>query len=552
MNKRRKRVLAVVVVVLLVLAAGAYHYRGRIANKIARMTGADAVAATTIPSVPDDAFDVYGISSLEFSEQSDELAQPTRPVRRAAELGIDWDTMRGQGAALVSLRQSILAEVNGVTPPADAATFEGTTSDELQSFVNDNRGKAIRLSSKEISLTSPVVLPSDTYLIGEGTRVTCEGGEQAFVAQNASRILLDGLTLMGGTDGSASQYGVYLAGCDHVVLQNLDISGLASKPIVVGPGCTDFAVRQCSLHDNDEGGIYLFGDSSRGLVASNTIEGNKGNSNWMAGIVLTSVDSSDPMDPWKGLDQYRFFATQTDISQELEAPNNLVVSNNTVEGNDSSGIYSDGAYLGYFVGNHVSHNQKEGMCLDYGTVGCYVFGNRFEANGHRGNQSDQALTLDGVADFGRMPDGSAVSKLPGISIDNAAYNTIEGNTVEGNYGGGVKTVRTGVRNVIAANRIVDNNMGASDQFHFFGIELGNAGFGEQAPDLDYVGDYENVVVQNTISGNHYSGVFLGEEARDNYILRNAVQGPDFFAVESISRGNNAIEGTVSDRDSRIA
>lgn len=70
-----------------------------------------------------------------------------------------------------------------------------------------------------------------------------------------------------------------------------------------------------------------------------------------------------------------------------------------------------------------------------------------------------------------MADGSSPAKLPGISLDNTAYNTIYGNIVRDNYGSGIKAVRSAFSNTILCNQIIDNNRGASDTFHFFGIEL---------------------------------------------------------------------------------
>ena len=46
---------------------------------------------------------------------------------------------------------------------------------------------------------------------------------------------------------------------------------------------------------------------------------------------------------------------------------------------------------------------------------------------------------------------SAKAKLPGVSLDNTIYNILESNIISNNYGGGIKMVRTGVRNLIIEN-----------------------------------------------------------------------------------------------------
>ena len=44
---------------------------------------------------------------------------------------------------------------------------------------------------------------------------------------------------------------------------------------------------------------------------------------------------------------------------------------------------------------------------------------------------DRGLRVLSVLDEGRAPDGTAIAKLPGISIDNALYNEVHANTDHG-------------------------------------------------------------------------------------------------------------------------
>ena len=58
-------------------------------------------------------------------------------------------------------------------------------------------------------------------------------------------------------------------------------------------------------------------------------------------------------------------------------------------------------------------------------------------------------------------------------------------------------VRSAYRNIIMENSVSDNNKGKSDDFHFFGIEIGH----ESTPDepvkgLDFTASYENIVCRN--------------------------------------------------------
>ena len=100
------------------------------------------------------------------------------------------------------------------------------------------------------------------------------------------------------------------------------------------------------------------------------------------------------------------------------------------------------------------------------------------------------------------------AKLPGISLDNTAYNTIYGNIVRDNYGSGIKAVRSAFSNTILCNQIIDNNRGASDTFHFFGIELStDLNADEAVQGLDFTPCYENIIARNTISGGITPGVY---------------------------------------------
>ena len=47
--------------------------------------------------------------------------------------------------------------------------------------------------------------------------------------------------------------------------------------------------------------------------------------------------------------------------------------------------------MNYVIDNCIEDNEKEGMCLDYGTFGTYVSGNTIRRNGDRNRQTDEDL-----------------------------------------------------------------------------------------------------------------------------------------------------------------
>ena len=222
---------------------------------------------------------------------------------------------------------------------------------------------------------------------------------------------------------------------------------------------------------------------------------------------------------------------------------------NNVKHNNSSGIYSDGAYQIYIIENIIYQNDKEGMCLDYGTFGAYVSNNIVKENGGRLRQSDEDLEADFVTAFGRLSDGSSPAKLPGISIDNSAYNTIVNNNVTQNYGSGVKMVRSAYRNIIMENTVSDNNKGKSESFHFFGIEVGHASTpDEPVKGLDFTASYENIVCRNIVTGSNYAGVFLAEGSYCNDVFDNTILGSEWFAIECHSTMFNSMPNNTMDQE----
>jgi parallel beta-helix repeat protein len=192
------------------------------------------------------------------------------------------------------------------------------------------------------------------------------------------------------------------------------------------------------------------------------------------------------------------------------------------------------------------------MCLDYGTFGTYVSRNTIKRNGDRNRQTDEDLEADFILGLGRLADGSSTAKLPGISIDNSAYNTIYNNIIIENSGSGVKMVRSSYRNLILSNSIIDNNAGQNEAYHGFGIELGHASTpDEPVIGLDFTADYENIIARNVISGHHYSGIYLAEDTYCNDLIDNVIMDCGSFSVENFrmyfnsSVGNNTNVGTLN-------
>lgn len=445
-----------------------------------------------------------------------------------------------------SAQIQIYSQFSGVTSDSEQkVAFTGTTSAELNEFLQSQAGKKILVQSKSLEINESISVPSNTSLVGNQTELRGIGNICAFYIENQEDIEVSGFTTI---DGFA--YGIYVIGSKGILISDNIFQNVSCKPVVIMGTCSQISIKNNEIQRNQQGGIYLNGDISDSLIEGNSIISNGGTSNWMAGIVLTAIEVKDEKNPYAVFRADLHFPEEKRLDEMLTAPHRIIIRNNAVSSNNSSGIYCDGSYLVYISDNRIIGNDKEGLCLDYGTLGAYVARNDISGNGNRARQTAQDLENDFVLAAGRLEDGSSRSKLPGISIDNSAYNIIYNNRIEGNYGSGVKMVRTGVRNIISTNIIHGNNLGKSDTFHFFGVELGYAAADVEADNLNFAPDYENMICRNIISGEHYAGIFLAEEVYINDFFDNVILDATDWSMESLSQKHNSTLNNLSQIPSR--
>ena len=502
-------------------------------------------------SLPD-RYDLPDLSRMSEEDQ-EKLVKPLQAIRRMDVLGIDEEDLEYPEAGYKVLYNDVLLELEQTVPgafsagkaaeegekadhsgTADEVAFTGDSASDLNALLEKSTGKTVSVESPSIVVDETILVPSGVCLKGNGVKLLPDEGagdvlDRAVLLNRISGSSVSGLVIEGGF-----RYGIYVKHSDHFLLEDNDISGVEIKGITVMGHNEVFRIRGNALHDNKDGGLYLDGDISRGIIEENRVENNQGAANLSAGIVLSSIDIKDEdtaWNPWE--DIYIYDMTVS--------PHELVVMNNTIRANRSSGCYSHAGYCNYFVQNRILQNEKEGMCLDYGSLGNFVAFNVIRGNGGRYRMTDADLERDFIGAFGRLEDGSSPAKLPGLSMDNSAYNFIYQNIVAENYGSGIKAVRSSYRNTILCNEITDNNQGVSDSFHFFGVELAtDMNADEEVKGLDFTPCYENIVARNTISGAHFSGIFYGVDAYVNDSFDNVIMGATDWTVELLSDKFNSI------------
>ena len=404
----------------------------------------------------------------------------------------------------------------------EVVTFTQKTGNALQEMIDANAGKVILIKSERIRISQPIRLKENTYLLAQGCHIEAGVDGALILGKNVSNVVLSGMDIEGRADNA-----LVMDGCQDVVIANCHVSGMKQRGLRIQGRSEDIIVANNLFTENAAGGVTVVDDAKRILFYRNDGSNNYGCINDNAGFSFGNCYDTEHF------------------------PSEIIVYQNTSSDNQSGGMYCSGLYKSYFISNTVTGNQKEGTCLDWQTFGCYLLKNTYQGNGWRADQSDEILEADEVLQDGRMDDGSSKAKLPGVSLDNAAYNILEQNTATQNGGSGIKMVRASVGNLIYNNAVIDNNTGENERYHFFGIELGGEPYAEEKWNMDFGSDYGNIISNNHISGAHYAALFLAEGAGDNVIYRNISDGETHWMIESIAERKNVFDANAGEKPNRI-
>lgn len=419
--------------------------------------------------------------------------------------------------------------------------FDGQKISELNNFMKGKKNAYIKLTTLLMDWDETLIPVSNVTIDAAGVvfTMTKELDKAVHIVELENAALRNFVI-----EDGVYNWGIFVVNSTGISIEDTVLNNAACKALVVLGQNKYLDISRCSIDNSGNGSVILNGDISRVIFESNTITNTKGTPNFSAAVVITSIPIPDYNTAYNPF-------VEEPICDRYASPHEMVVLSNYVYKSNSSGIYSDGSYCNYFIDNTLYLNDKEGMCLDAGSFGNYVSGNTIKQNGGRRRQTLADLENDFVQDFGTLSDGSSPAKLPGLSIDNSAYNIVMNNYICDNYGSGVKMVRVGVRNIVSDNIIANNNRGQSETFHFFGIELGYAA----KPDyetvmLDFAACYENIICRNIITGEHYAGIFIAEECYINDFYDNVIMDAVFWSMESLSARFNATSNNLSDISSR--
>lgn len=461
-----------------------------------------------------------------------------RVFKRAQTVSIPFTAIEDPKTYSKDLRTNIQTSLPNWPPNTPSIDFTGNKVSELNNLLQNLSGKhRVRLQGQTIVVDEVLSLPAEILLSGNNATLTAPKPQQpatVLLTADSNNSGLTDLTI------ETTGLGIQVMEAQNVIMRNLHFPN-TGRGIALLNNTHFIEIERVQIENPQKGGILIQGNVSYVWLHDSHIRNGHRADNGGAGVLISDAN------PQTFLENSTLVGSLAEpLWPLLPAPHAILIENNTFSRHRAQGIYIEGSYGLVIQHNQIMQNDKEGICLDFGAVNNIVMENVFQGNGYRARQTDEDLRHDLVLGFGRLEDGSAVSKLPAISLDNAAQNLILWNLVRDSAGDGIKIVRTGLRNLLMFNTLLDNNRGTNNRFHFFGILLGSAGLEAEIDPtnhpLDFVPPIENIIAGNMIYGAHWAGILLDQEATFNDIYDNMVRHHQHLPLESASTRFNSIVG----------
>ena len=258
-------------------------------------------------------------------------------------------------------------------------------------------------------------------------------------------------------------------------------------------------------------GINIVGETHDISINKCKILECKGLYNWDAGINCMHCSPSIKLK-----DIPELCHEDIDIEEKTEVPYRILIEGSEIYLCNAQGIYVEGGANIVVKNCFIHDNNKEGICLDWGSMFSHIIHSKILRNGERHSASESSCKIDFLS-YNHIDNKERHwCQLPGISIDNGFRNSISNNIITGNYGGGVKLVRSCIENVIKQNMIISNENKlnlfnkasltfSENAYKIAPIMVTNAGVGKYGEfkseriNLDFLPSKRNLVVDNCVS-----------------------------------------------------
>jgi GT2 family glycosyltransferase len=456
----------------------------------------------------------------------------------------------------IRLAQAALGDNADARPPArtdgrngpPCPAFRASTAGELHAALQDaaRLGGDVLVTAARIELDQGIRIPSGVNLTGPDGTATLVfrnvkfgimiAGEPDHPVRNSS---ISKLVICHESSPAGFSAAILIAQARDITLDNVQVSAPCGIGIVATDDAQRVALSNCTVHAAGQDGLLLLRRVLDFSATACSFQDNR-----QSGILLCDW----PLPPGCGaLDfgaQLRHPACHAIAFEPADpAPCRILLRDCEIARNRKMGVCTDGAGLLTIEGCRIYENQCEGVTLDNGTWHARVTRCDIQGNGRRARQMEDELSVDFVAGDDCLPDGSSAVKLPGVSMDNAAFCRVEACSIRDNYGEGVKLVRAAYRCEIRGNAIADNNRGRSPGHPHHGIRLG-ADIAQHPGQHDFPGS-SNAILDNHISGPHEHGILLNAGTILNRMAGNRIEGTRSSPIRNWSRRANHLEPDAS-------
>lgn len=304
---------------------------------------------------------------------------------------------------------------------------------------------------------------------------------------------LDGLALKEGRTG------IFLHRCRNFQITNVTLSDLDGYGIILFD-CSSFRIEGVRAERCLGSALLCVGAIRSGLIRNLTALRGRGILNQDAGLHFShctpEIEAEDVPE--------RCHEARSILDKE-KRPSFILVEDIRIEDHRAQGIYLEGAVACVFRRAKLLRNNKEGICFDWGTVLCSLEDSEICGNGERARLTREEVAVDFIQGHPMLQDGSSSCKLPGVSLDNAAFNRVRGCRIASNFGGAVKAVRGSSANQVIGNYIEGNARG-DNRFHrttwFHNADLldVNREFAGRQALLDFGPSYATRIEGNVVVG----------------------------------------------------
>ena len=181
--------------------------------------------------------------------------------------------------------------INNRTKYQNDVRFNGSTASELNAVIATSDSAYITIESDKIILDETINLKSDIGINASKTEFVPGSMviDKAVMAEDCDNISLDYFKLENG----GYNYALYIIRTNNFSIKGCTFSKSTYKGLVVMGTCTNFVMLDNNVTYNGNGGVFLNGNISNGIIKNNDIEENYGTRNLTAGMVMTSMTIDD-------------------------------------------------------------------------------------------------------------------------------------------------------------------------------------------------------------------------------------------------------------------